>query len=109
MKDKGAIIRCLIIVFSIFAFGSFVRAEDAATLNLMIKGQGKRWVAGETSMSRLSREEQTRRLGLRRHKSNPGGTVLTIPARSVALPASLDWRNNGGRTGSTGSGALRDM
>lgn len=64
-----------------------------------LQARGARWQAGETSMTRLSGEEQKRRLGLIRFPSFTGPDSQSLPAVSlstVAVPPTLDWRNNGG-------------
>jgi uncharacterized protein (TIGR03437 family) len=96
MKGKGVLLFLMFIALMVFSFGSAAQSADVAALNATIQATGGKWVAGETSMSRLSPAEQARRLGLLRHASAPGGKVLAAPAPVVSLPASLDWRNNGG-------------
>ena len=96
MKGKGILFLFMFIALTVLLVGSAARSEDVATLNAMIKTMGGNWVAGETSMSRLSPDQQTRRLGLLRHTSSPGGKVLAAPQGLTAVPTSLDWRNNGG-------------
>lgn len=96
MKARGVLFLLLLVSLTVFLFGSVARSEDTAALNAAIQATGGKWVAGETSMSRLSPAQQVRRLGLRRHASAPGGTALVAPVPGVSLPTSLDWRNNGG-------------
>ncbi len=96
MNSKGLLFLFALIVVTVFLFGSVAHSEDVAALNAMIHARGARWVAGETSMSRLSPAERASRLGLLRHSSAPAGQVLAAPALGVNLPTSLDWRNYNG-------------
>lgn len=64
-----------------------------------IKAKKARWIAGETSISKLPPHERRKRLGA----ILPSGTALTdslsaesLSLEAAALPATLDWRNNGG-------------
>ncbi len=96
MKSKGVLFLFLLSALTLFVLGSSAHSADIAALNATIQATGGNWIAGETSMSRLSPADQARRLGLRRHTSRPAGNVLAASAPGVGLPASLDWRNNGG-------------
>ena len=67
-----------------------------------IKKEGLRWTAAETSMSKLTLEQRLNKLG--GEKIEPGKKITivepekgTVPMLSGgALPASFDWRANGG-------------
>lgn len=69
-----------------------------AALQKAIAAEGLCWQAGETSMSRLSEEEQLRRLGTRpefmaevEEEAAPGKIIAL-----QALPAVFDWRDHNG-------------
>lgn len=64
-------------------------------LNEAIKQKKAEWVAKPNPMSQLSRNEQKRRMGLRRDSA---GVTFSVPETSLqfALPSSLDWRNKDG-------------
>lgn len=78
--------------------GETETARRLAALQKAIAAEGLCWEAGDTSMSRLSDDEQRRRLGAR----------LDLPQETVgpeepedallvsALPSTLDWRNRSG-------------
>ena len=82
--------------------GAFAQEHDFATLNTelstlnsAINNRGAKWVAAETSLSQLSREDFQKRVGT---------SELKIDAKPMALlvldappPQSLDWRDNNGR------------
>ncbi len=68
--------------------------DQIATIQSLIQKNGAKWVAGETSISRLPREEWKFRVGL-------DYQPITAPPIeetevSAPLPPSLDWRDNNG-------------
>ena len=74
--------------------------ERIEFLNQKINEKNLSWVAGETSMSKLSKEERRARLGLIKppfQKQNAGieTNYVTSPL-SASYPSSLDWRNKDG-------------
>ena len=73
-------------------------AAKLESINQAIQARGGSWVAGETSVSRLSLLEKRRLLGL--IKPTPEEEVeeesVSVYPPLVGLPTSLDWRNNGG-------------
>jgi len=85
----------------IFSTATVVSAEKLDTIRAAISKKGARWVAGETSVSKLTDSEKKRRLGLK----TPTETDLIAPemdrigsldAPLAEVPATLDWRANGG-------------
>ena len=67
--------------------------EQIDQIQTLIKQNGGKWVAGETSLSNLSREEWQLLVGLNFKELNaPPLPDLT----AVTPPASLDWRNSNG-------------
>jgi uncharacterized protein (DUF2345 family) len=82
-----------------FAHGQNVAASggtDVTALNVLIKARGGRWVAGETSVSRLPLAHQGRLAGLGTENCVPSMTPTAPPAPKLSAPTSLDWRSNGG-------------
>ncbi|OGR45776.1 MAG: hypothetical protein A2X33_04915 [Elusimicrobia bacterium GWA2_51_34] len=67
--------------------------EQIDSIQNLIKQKGGKWVAGETSLSNLSKEEWRMRVGL-------NFKALNAPAlpelAAVNPPVSLDWRNSNG-------------
>ncbi len=65
-----------------------------------LRTHGARWAAGENSMTRLAPAERQKRLGLIPSFNTGGGPNRSLEAMEaapiLALPAALDWRNNGG-------------
>lgn len=68
---------------------------DVNQLNQLLKKSGAGWVARQTSVSDLSRQELKTRFGLQREES---GVRFTLPETRVrsTLPAKLDWRDKDG-------------
>lgn len=68
-----------------------------------IQAKGARWVAGENEISQLPAEERRRRLGAKISPKDltatpdPRFKAAAAPGTGTALPASFDWRNNGGK------------
>jgi hypothetical protein len=72
-------------------------ATDVQVLNQKISNNKAGWVARETSVSHLSKEETKRRFGLR---FRDHGVDFRAPASAhvnAALPSKLDWRNQNGQ------------
>ena len=70
--------------------------RQLAALRWSIAAEGLCWEAGETSMSVLSDEERSRRLGARLLPLPEDAVADEGDLAAVALPATLDWRNHGG-------------
>lgn len=69
-----------------------------AALQKAIAAEGLNWQAGETSLSRLSAEEQRRRLGARPAflVGEDGSAAAAPDPAPAALPAVFDWRDHAG-------------
>lgn len=62
-----------------------------------IQASGAKWEAGETSMTKLSPEERKMSLGLVPSSfTGKESKRLLLTASPIAIPPTLDWRNNGG-------------
>ena len=95
----GIITLSLILAFASFAFAS---QDEIDEINNAIKGKGAQWLAGETSISKLSKEERKMRLGLIKSDA-PGSGAAAAPdiissAMTTAAPPSFDWRNDNGQS-----------
>ena len=87
--------------------GLSAEAEQAKIdrINQIIDENGYAWTAGRTSVSALTDEEFDRLLGLRlppdleerRQRAAKEGRLITAP-EGMSLPASFDWRTQGGAT-----------
>jgi C1A family cysteine protease len=72
------------------------RSEDRlSAINAAIKAAGAKWQAGETSISKLSQEDQLRRVGFHfeKLKAEP---LNKIKLTATSIPSSVDWRNVNG-------------
>jgi C1A family cysteine protease len=87
----------------LLACGISVAGQDApvnlqaeiAGVNAAIKKSNGRWVAGVTSLSRLSHQDRIRRVGTR--MAPPKAPPLSEDAyAATSVPASLDWRSQDG-------------
>jgi C1A family cysteine protease len=81
-----------------------LQALEATIINQAIREKGANWVAGETSMSKLSPAEK-RRLFMPVTLKKPGPQTQAKASRYSAagdLPAKFDWRNVNGRSYVTG-------
>jgi C1A family cysteine protease len=101
-KGKSAALKWHLLVALILLAGSFIvpqaRADELNAIQAAIAAQDAKWVAGETSMSRLSLEERKMRLGARVSVVKDDDTFIPEPeARAAtALPPAIDWRDNNG-------------
>ncbi|MBI4651101.1 hypothetical protein HY745_07440, partial [Candidatus Desantisbacteria bacterium] len=92
----------------IFFFNSSLFAEDVIfnksalkkeidEINLEIKIKDAKWRAEETFISKLPPEERKKLVGAIKSPSNNNLNIVPLKAyQATALPASLDWRDNGG-------------
>jgi C1A family cysteine protease len=86
-----------VILLSVFFLLSGISFADELTdIQLAIKAKGAKWTAGETSMMKLSKEERKRRVGLILDLAAENEMSFASDEFAAAVPASLDWRNNGG-------------
>jgi C1A family cysteine protease len=70
----------------------YADTDEHSYINAAIHAKGGKWVAGETSVSKLSQEERDMRVRL--HKPTAAdGPVLTTTETPVTLSTSLDWRS----------------
>ena len=91
MNSRSVVIVALL---SVCILGLMVRGaeQDVQTINQAIKIMGASWIAGETSISELSPEEQARRCGTFLEVI-PDSERMDVPTSKVALPEHFDWRD----------------
>jgi C1A family cysteine protease len=87
----GLLLTVLLVLSTFVVFGAELDDIKAA-----IKAKGAKWIAGETSVSRLSTEQRQRRVGSLVPVWS-GAEKLSSLSPSASLPASLDWRNYNGK------------
>jgi C1A family cysteine protease len=76
---------------------TFTHADELKNIQAAIQSSGARWVAEETSISKLPPQERRMRLGVL--KPVFSGNEIFLPNKTdkiVALPTRFDWRNNNG-------------
>ena len=76
---------------------TFTHADELKNIQAAIQSSGARWVAEETSISKLPPQERRMRLGAL--KPVFSGNEIFLPNKTdkiVALPTRFDWRNNNG-------------
>lgn len=93
---RGVLIVAAVVLLCTVQSPTWGQEVSLSQLHQEIKARGARWEAGETSMSRLSHEEQKMRLGHIRSPNRGKGRVFAAVTPSYALAPTLDWRNNGG-------------
>ena len=71
-------------------------AVQISEINSLIQQKGGQWVAGETSVSKLSLTEKKKLLGLIQPALMSDEEMVTFNPPQTTLAPSLDWRNNGG-------------
>lgn len=82
-----------LVVATLFLISSVSFADELSDIQKAIKEKGAKWVAEETSMSRLTPEERRMRLGLGHLKGIPEDEGIPYKESFTAVPATFDWRN----------------
>ncbi len=88
---SGLVMTLLLLFVSVFSF-----AAELDEIKAAIEGKGAKWVAGETSISKLSQEQKKLRVGLIKPSAAEVGQPISMaPLTAVDPPAALDWRYGG--------------
>ncbi|MCU0587949.1 MAG: hypothetical protein MUF52_07310 [Syntrophobacteraceae bacterium] len=94
---KLAWIRFVLLLTLFWASPSQALDEEVAAINQAIQSQGAQWVAGETSVSRMSPEARRHLLGLVKPQGREEEWTAPLEAslapKAAALPTGLDWRS----------------
>lgn len=91
----GRILKAAILFLISFSLISVtVSSTELEEIQKAIKEKGAKWVAGETSVSRLTPEQRKKLLGLL--PSVPRETKPNPPLSGLTYPYSFDWRNISG-------------
>ncbi len=93
---KKILISTVIFYMYLFSTCSFSFSSELDDVQAAIEAKGANWVAGETSISRLSAEEREKRLGVVEESSFAGEEQTVPKALTLPVPANLDWRNHNG-------------
>lgn len=98
MLKKYFIFPFIVFLGSIIYFTTSLFADELADIQAAIEASGARWVAGETSISKLPSQERRMRLGALKPVFTGNEIFLTNKTdKFVALPTRFDWRNNNGQ------------
>ena len=83
-------------IAALFLASTISFADELTDIQSAVKAKGAKWTARETSMTKLSKEERKKRLGLILDLS-PQEELAPAPMEQLTFaPVSLDWRNKGG-------------
>ncbi len=98
MKKNTSFVAMFLLLFcAAFGFAQESKTgkmeKELADIRAAIKQKGARWVAGETSLSRLPLNELKMLMGT---ILEPARAPFIDAAKLPASPAKLDWRDNGG-------------
>lgn len=86
---SGLVMILLLLFISAFSFASELDDIKAA-----IEEKGAKWIAGETSVSKLPPELRKLRVGLIEPEVTGAEKLVSVEAPLSGLPATLDWRYN---------------
>jgi C1A family cysteine protease len=88
----------VIVFLGAILFSTVTHADELRNIEAAIQSSNARWVAGETSVSKLPVEEKKMLLGaLKPVITGTESLLKRSKDRVTALPAKLDWRNNNGK------------
>jgi C1A family cysteine protease len=76
------------VIWLLFGTGAF--AQDLSDIKASIRAKGRKWVAEETSMSKLPDNEKRMRLGLMKRGRTGKETLLSAEAPATGLSSSVD-------------------
>jgi hypothetical protein len=92
---RKTLMSSLVMIFLLFFVG-FSFASELDDVRAAIKQKGAKWIAGETSVSKLPPEQRKLRLGLAKHEITGTERLVSPEPPLSGLPTSLDWRSNSG-------------
>jgi C1A family cysteine protease len=82
-----------VVILAICVAGSSSFAAHLDDVRQAIKAKEKKWVAEETSVSKLPDHEKKLRSGLLKQVPTGKESMMTLQAPVTGLPASIDWRS----------------
>jgi C1A family cysteine protease len=86
---SGLVMTLLLLFVSVFSF-----AAELDEIKAAIHGKGAKWIAGETSVSKLPPEQRKLRVGLIKPEVTGKEKIISVEAPLAELPASLDWSSS---------------
>jgi C1A family cysteine protease len=96
MFKKKTFLLWAILMAAFFFAGTMSFAGELSDIQVHIKAKGQKWIAGETSVSKLPDRERKLHLGLIKHKATGMEEVVSFQEPPTGVPVSFDWRSNGG-------------
>jgi hypothetical protein len=84
----------LVTILLLFFVGPFSFASELDDVKAAIEGKGAKWIAGETSLSKLPSHLRKLRVGLIEPEVTGAEKFVSVGAPILGLPAGLDWRYN---------------
>lgn len=100
-KERERIMkRTIVFLWGLIGFillsGSFSYSNNIDELNAMIQGKGAKWVARETPLSRIPKEEMVKWTGAREDLDLSGMAVDRSFYTPLSVPSSFDWTHHYG-------------
>jgi C1A family cysteine protease len=92
--SQKAMVSGLVMTFLLLFVSAFSFASELDEIRAAIKGKNAKWIAGETSVSKLPPEHRKVRLGLIKPKVTDAEKFISVETPLLGLSASLDWRHN---------------
>jgi C1A family cysteine protease len=93
-KILGKTVMSSLVMIFLLLFVGFSFASELDDIRAAIKEKGAKWIAGETSVSKLPPEQRKLRLGLAKHEITGTERLVSVGPPLSGLPTTLDWRNN---------------
>ncbi|MGD0231902.1 MAG: C1 family peptidase [Syntrophorhabdales bacterium] len=97
-------IKKLVLLFGILFFlcpGAYAQTDDLSYIKAAVRAKAGKWIAGDTSVSKLSHERKLMRVALIK-PSAASEPTLHASAAPLTLGTALDWRNVSGNSYVTG-------
>jgi hypothetical protein len=92
--SQKAMMSGLVMIFLLLFVSAFSFASELDEIRAAIKGKNAKWIAGETSVSKLPPEHRKLRLGLIKPEVPVAERLGSVGLPTLELPQSLDWRHN---------------
>jgi len=91
MSRKKSISTIAVLATILFLAGTASFAQELPEIQAAIKAKGQKWIAGETSISKLPDNEKKLRLGLIKHAPTGKEKVLPLQEPLTGLAPSVSW------------------
>ena len=94
------LISVLLTIFLLLFCSGLTFAKELDDIKAAIKQKGAKWIAGDTSVSKLPPHERLSRLGLLKPSAAETGQPVSVAPWTKAYTSALDWRVGGSTGGS---------